>query len=499
MHHQIIALCLGAALCLCCHLACAADLPVAHVARGGYQELTSYEALQEFFAALQRTGRCDLQAIAQSRQGRTITAVRFSPREHAGGPVPRLRVLLFAQQHGDEPSGKEALTLLLAALARADTDVAFGNLELTIIPQMNPDGAEAGQRLTSEGIDLNRSHLILNAPETRGLHAFIHSWLPDVSVDIHEYGSFSKSWSDSGIIKTGDVQLGMLTNLNISPALRRYQREAVFPAIRAAVEGNGYSFHEYIVGSPSGRIRHSTTEINDGRQSLGALHTLAFIQEGRQWRTATEQLERRTHSQLAALIGLLRFCDAHAREIRDLVAREREDLRDISGRMFVTLMEHTPSDRPMRIPVENVQTGEQEQWEVRPYHGIVTPVAEIKLPSAYLVPDSLTDVLEILSLQGVRLDTLRESAEVSAEVTILDSATTLTIEDETHVRWATRSVTGTARLEPGDLLVRLDQLPSILVATLLEPGSMWGVSWYKRFEGFVRTGPFPVLRLTGSH
>ncbi|MER3523180.1 MAG: hypothetical protein C4326_03735 [Ignavibacteria bacterium] len=118
----------------------------------------------------------------------------------------------------------------------------------------------------------------------------------------------------------------------------------------------GYSFHEYIVGSPQSYIRHSTTEINDGRQSFGVLGTVSFIQEGRKWRTLEDQLERGAKSQLASVEALLRICATHAEDIRRIIESERRALSVPASRTVALRMDHVSSTNEMVIPVQQVQT-----------------------------------------------------------------------------------------------------------------------------------------------
>ena len=44
------------------------------------------------------------------------------------------------------------------------------DVDLYLMPMLNPDGAEAHRRFTSTGADLNRDHLLLAQPETQALH-----------------------------------------------------------------------------------------------------------------------------------------------------------------------------------------------------------------------------------------------------------------------------------------------------------------------------------------
>jgi len=432
--------------------------------------------------------------MATTSEGREILAVRIS--SPCGEDSSKLRVLLFAQQHGDEPCGKEALTLLLADCARGACDDLLEKMDLVVVPQMNPDGAERRQRRNSEGIDLNRSHLLLHTPEVRGLHDLFAAWMPEVTMDIHEYGSFSKEWVDGGFVKSSDVQLGMLTNLNSPAALRTYQRTTVFPFVAAAMAEAGYSFSEYVVGSPQDRLRHSTTEINDGRQSFGILGTLSFIQEGRKWRTLDEQLKRRSQAQYAATKALLKFVAEHAGQIKEMVRQERESLASAHGKRFYTRMDHVAGASPLVIPVMNARSGRDTTWTVTPYHGVVRAFDSTIIPSAYIIPAELKQVIELLGRHRLQTVVAESLQKVSVEEYTLEQMGTCVIEEDTLPAPVLKSARRSYQLRPGDVLVPTSQMHSLFLASVLEPASLWGLLKYPSMaESLVTNRQYRILRL----
>jgi hypothetical protein len=476
----------------------AAQVPVAPVELRGYSGLTSHEELSAFVQSLEGYPGLHVQSIGRSGQGREVFSVMIGHGNTSGGDSTRLRMLLFAQQHGDEPSGKEALTVFLARCASGEYDDELQSLDIVVVPQMNPDGAELRQRLTADSIDLNRSHLLLSSPEVRGLHDLFRAWMPDVTVDIHEYSSFAEPWVQAGIIKTGDIQMGLLSNLNCSEAIREYQKESVLPFLSSYMEERGFSFHEYLVGSPSDRIRYSTTEINDGRQAFGILGAISFIQEGRTWRTLEDQLERRTGSQLTALEGLVRFCADRASQIRSLLRNERRRLRECAGSSFITVMEYEGDGDSLQIPAMDLEADREIRWKVEPFHGRVRAIASSTLPFAYMVPRELTGILELLLSHGVEVDTLRRMATTPGEVFHIDSLTIEILQDQQHLRVWGGGFTRRVVLRPGDILVPVNQRHALFVATVLEPQSMWGLSRYQRFEELFQGARYPIIKIPVS-
>ena len=80
--------------------------------------------------------------LGRSWQGRPITAIEVgSP---SGTPV-----LVVGDVHGNETAG--------IAVARALARSAPRDLDLWIVPDLNPDGVAAGTRQNARGVDLNRN------------------------------------------------------------------------------------------------------------------------------------------------------------------------------------------------------------------------------------------------------------------------------------------------------------------------------------------------------
>ena len=101
----------------------------------------------------------------KSIEGRNIFRVNYGD-----GPV---KVLLWSQMHGDEPTATMALMDIFNFLGRSND--GFDELRsrlrreisLVFVPMLNPDGAERFERRNALGIDLNRDALRLQCPESR--------------------------------------------------------------------------------------------------------------------------------------------------------------------------------------------------------------------------------------------------------------------------------------------------------------------------------------------
>ncbi len=87
--------------------------------------------------------------IGQSVQGRPLTAYRFGQ-----GP---LKIVLVGDIHGGFEANTYELARMLSDHFYANPGDVPAGVSLWILPTMNPDGLEAGERRNANGVDLNRN------------------------------------------------------------------------------------------------------------------------------------------------------------------------------------------------------------------------------------------------------------------------------------------------------------------------------------------------------
>ena len=106
----------------------------------------------------------------------------------AAAELPAI-VHLYANVHGNEPSGADAIAQLLYTLAAgsdAETARRLRELVCVLICVQNPDGRDAGRRVNDAGFDLNRDWFAATQPETAGKLALLAGLPPVLAIDSHE-------------------------------------------------------------------------------------------------------------------------------------------------------------------------------------------------------------------------------------------------------------------------------------------------------------------------
>lgn len=480
----------------------AADLPQATpLAERGYERTTTHDEMVAFLEATAGASpRVRLHSMGTSVEGRALPYLTVSLGEFGAERNDRTMILIYAQQHGNEPGGKEGVLELGLELARGDHDEILRAVDVILVPQVNPDGAERHERRNADGVDLNRAHLVLDGAEVEALRTLFHRWEPEVAVDVHEYSPWSETWLERGWLRLWDLQIGLPTNLNTDPGIRRLAEEAFLPRAEAALEGQGFTVHNYIVGTPRG-VRWSTADINDGRQGLAILHTLSFIYEGRRTLDPHGHLQRRATASRAGLEYLLRFSAEEGERIRRTVREARARARAGEPARFHLATSRAPGDEPLRIPVEQV-TRQDQDWMVvdtvmvtiDPFRPRIVSERSTTLPCAYLVPGTRKDILSLLSRHQVKMHAVPVETELPAERMVIEGFESLELESLTPIPVVSRRPEAYSTGE-GDALVPTAQLRGLMVATALEPESMHGLIRYPRFQELAREGLFPVLRV----
>ena len=100
-----------------------------------------------------------LESIGQSVQGRELWVMEISDNPGVNEVEPEFKYV--ANMHGDETVGRELSLYLIEWLvegygSNSQATNLINNTAIFIMPTMNPDGFELGQRYNANGIDLNR-------------------------------------------------------------------------------------------------------------------------------------------------------------------------------------------------------------------------------------------------------------------------------------------------------------------------------------------------------
>lgn len=325
--------------------------------------------------------------IGRSGEGRPLTATQI------GSPESPVRILVMAGQHGDERTAMASVRRLEAACR--DHWAVDGNLQIALLAEANPDGAFRKTRAIAGGIDLNRDHQLLRAPETIALHRFIRTWRPHLVVDVHNYPSRRKHLLRQNLVYCQDLFVDIPTNPNCADGpLGRLTRE-LLQTVVSTVRRNGYRSDRYTLINGSGRVRHSTPDVNDARNGLAlryGIPTLLFEVRQPNRRDNPAARERLRTVLHAAVTAIFTWAGANhekltAAEIPIPLAVLRSRYKS-EGRRCALNFKIQPSGDIQRVILPGKYTPN------------LKTTLEVDLPRAYAVPTALPGLCEILIRHG---------------------------------------------------------------------------------------------------
>ena len=368
--------------------------------------------------------------------------------------------MLTASQHGNEQSAKEAALRLIRDVASSDLKPLLEALNLVVMPQCNPYGNWADVRENEIGLDMNRDHVKLESEGVRAIHRAFRAYMPEVTLDVHEQGD-----------NYYRVSIGCVSNLNADPALQELSRRTILAEVDAALAKQRVTFFEYLVTQEMGldssagvryrqeelagrarMTRYSTTDLNDGRNSLGIFQTLSFIQEGAS-RHDLETLRDRTDWQYAGLRAFasvrglergedrpagaadsgLRTWRVHGPSAPASVHLRMEYARD-AAQPTLSVRRFTQAESPIRgVLKSDKKAGEPvaaADLAEHPYPAKVKVVDEaiqnwfpgvesrlqVARPRGYLLPGRLQEAVETLLRHGIEVSLFTRDQEVDGQV-----------------------------------------------------------------------------------
>jgi hypothetical protein len=466
-----------------------------------YKTVTSYDELTTYIQHLDTiSDLLTVEIIGQSVEKRNLYAMMFSSSQF-GQDKSKVKVLIFAQQHGNEQSGKEGALLLAQTLLKPENKYLFDKIDFVLVPQMNPDGSAANKRRNANGADLNRNHLILTEPETKALHTLFDKYLFEVTMDVHEYSPYGEDWIKYGYRKSTDVTIGATTNLNVSKEIRELSDENYIPFILKYLSDRNFSSFTYCPGGPPeiDYIRHSTFDINDGRQSFGIQNTFSFIQEGMNGKDdLVDNLKHRTEGQMTGMRGMLEYAYGNKDKIMKLVRTERMKL--ISGmlnREVSIQSEHTGNGQKLELPLLSYYTGKDSVIIVNDYRPVVKSLDDVIKPVGYLIPKQLPDLMEWTKRQSLKTVSVRNPGGFTIEQYYINGIDSIDFEGDMVVNPNLVVQEFHGHLSENDYLyIPTAQLKGNMIVLALEPRSMLGLITYKNYAPILQKGEvFPILRV----
>jgi hypothetical protein len=130
--------------------------------------------------------------VKMAEVGRSVGNKEIFQIEWGRGP---LKVFLWSQMHGDEPTATSSLIDLFTILQKNRGKAWVKKIEETMtiraVPMLNPDGADQYIRRNLQGLDINRDAVNLKSPEAQLLKKLRDEWSPEIGFNLHNQNALT--------------------------------------------------------------------------------------------------------------------------------------------------------------------------------------------------------------------------------------------------------------------------------------------------------------------
>ena len=409
-----------------------------------------------------------LQIVGRTQRGREIPMIKVSK-----GGSDKLRVLYTGCVHGNEPAGTEGLLYFMKQLTcDPQLSALLDKMDFYILPSVNIDGSEQGERLTANGIDLNRDQTLLSTPEARTLQRVALTVKPHLFIDFHEYKPLRASYEEvtDGLLVTNpnDFMFLWSSNPNVSSALRAVVDDFYVPEASRMADAEGLTHHTYF-----------TTKSNRGE--------IIFNIGGSSPRSSTNIMALR--GAISMLMEVYKLAESFARttfEHEDQIRKAVDESAHYNGDIAVTFRSKPASDYPLNF----IDILACKEITV-PVEARIAPESEVVLtrerPVAYYLDANQNRAVEILQHYGVELERLESPETVELECYTVTKAV------ESHdlvagilpLNVVTNTSNRTITLPAGSYRIPMSQPLATLVTVLLEPESANGFVNYRVIDAAV--------------
>ena len=474
----------------------------------GNQTATYHQAIQYYSTLAAKNPRISLSEMGPTDSGRPLHLVLIAD------PVPSLDEVLTDSRsvllvnnaiHPGEPDGVDASMAFARDLAFDDAHYGdtLKNVIVAVIPLYNIGGAlnrnsgtranqngpeEYGFRGNARNYDLNRDFIKCDTNNARSFAEIFHQLDPDLFLDTH----VSNGADYQHVMTTSHSQKDKL-----GLRLGRYLEDTFEPQLFSKLKGDGFPTIPYVNSGGQPPERGFSQFLETPRYSTGytaLFQTMGFMTETHMLKPYAQRV-RATRAFLDRSTELLAEDGERIQEIR------QEDRREYKRQQKVAIAWEVDRNTPSRLEFHGyeasylpseVTSGKRLFYDrskpfVRdiPYYNNYVVSKEVTVPSAYVIPQGWHRVIELMKLNGVRMQRLQKAATVPAGVYHIEDVTTRSTPYEGH--YFHDDVTAQKQIERvslnvGDVIIPVTQDKARYIVETLEPEAMDSLFRWNYFD-----------------
>ncbi|MEM9826719.1 MAG: family 16 glycoside hydrolase [Planctomycetota bacterium] len=451
-------------------------------------------------------GRMTRMQLGTTAGGRPIHVLAIESATPIEDPI---NVLILGGIHSGECCGKEALIELAAEMIAGQHKDWLREHRLFFVPSYNADGNSSrdinnrpgqvgpaegmGQRPNSEGLDLNRDFMKLNAPETRGLIQFFNEQDIHIFVDLH---------TTNGSVHRYELTYDPPHHPNTPTVITSLLRDRWFPEITQTLGKRGFDLFYY--GNFDRGMNVWSTFGSGPRYStnyFGVRGGIGILSEAHSYATYRQRIDASREFVTEILNRSTRDAEQVRKACTPLTHRPGElvalTTRLTSFQEPANILSYDPPRKKSDLgPNQNRQP---KTYPVR-FDGRFQAKLWTTMPLGYWVPKSQSEVIELLKAHGIEARDASKSLADSGHQIAQFQIESINIAPRSFQKIKMRTASGAWQSldevpDAADFVfVPTDTRLGLLATLLLEPQSDDGVVAWDRIL-ITPKQPYPILRI----
>ncbi|GGG92147.1 hypothetical protein GCM10011416_06270 [Polaribacter pacificus] len=490
--------------------------------KSNYQKTSSYSDVMSFITALQKkSDLLQLEYMGTSKEGKKIPVAILAnpsiktPQEAIASGKPVLYIQ--GNIHAGEVEGKEVVLQLMRDILLGDKKHLLDNQIILFAPIYNTDSndkmkqgrrpsqedspVEVGIRENSQGLDLNRDGIKMEAFETNGLvQNILNKWNPEMLVDLHTtngtwhgYGiTYAPSYHYAGEKAPYDFTWDVLLPEVVKKADENYK-----------VKIGPYGYYSVNKAWPPTSIytynHHPRYIVNQ----MGLRNKVGILSEA----FAHDRFYTRINGTYGFVAEILEFTHKNGKKMMSINAQaEKDAIQNVISNAGKAQKGVRFKMVPLEKKIENYRT-----YDYVPYlnkngrksyvrSGKIIDVPNVEnlskfdatvsttLPRGYFLPKSMKPIVDHLRKQGIEVTELKGRKRATGEVFMVEKLTNARRKFEGHFMTTLEGsyVAKTRTFKKGDFWVDMAQPLTNLAFYTLEPQSDDGLATWNFFDEYLK-------------
>lgn len=488
--------------------------------KSSFTKTSTHAEVMDFLQSIvKKSSDVTLISMGKSKEGRDIpVAVLANPAIRSAEEARKSqKPVIYVQGniHAGEVEGKEVLMMLMRDILLGDKHALLDNQILLFAPIYNTDSndkmqpglrpsqedspVETGIRENSQGLDLNRDGIKMEAYETQGLFQnIINQWDPQLFVDLHTtngtWHGYALTWAPS-YLSAGEAATYKYTNDLMLKSITKTAKE------KYGLDFAGFGDYSVREAWPPKNFytynHHPRYLVNQ----FGLRNRMAILSES----FAHERFYKRIYATYTFVYEILNYTNKHTTELK-LVNKEAEraaiQLVTMRAgtikkgvRFKMVPLEVLPEFRTYDyLPVKKadgstdlVRMGNIVTYSGVNYYAKFEATTESTLPRGYVIPARFSNIAEHLKKMGATVETLNATKTFNGERFMVENLSRADRKFEGHNM---ARLTGTfqqaaKQFGAGDFVVDLAQPLANLIFYTLEPESDDGLATWNFFDAYL--------------